>query len=454
MVKTAEQMTASGDPDLALKLLWSASLQCWFSDPDAGTRTRVVDLQDRLPKDEHDPRRLAVLAFAAPVERGAEVMARMPHMASLAYHDAGAARVVGTAATAVGAFDVAAELLGAAAAGLRTQGRLGLLARALTLQSWSAAHRVDLNVGIPVAEEAERLARETGQPLITAVAQATQAMLAGLRGDSATAHALATAAERVAMPIRARAVLAAVQHARAIVALAGGRHADAYEHLRRLHDRADPSYHYFMRCFSVCDLAEAAVHSEQGAAVAPIIAELEAMAAETPSPLLLAGLAYARAVLAGDHACEADFESAARATSAWPFLRARTDLAWGMWHRRRRHMTDSRAPLRAARDAFEALGTAPWSERARQELRASGEQSRRRTPDARDELSAQELQIAHMAADGLTNREIGQRLFLSHRTVSSHLYRIYPKLSITSRSELANALAGATALPNEVQSPD
>ena len=452
MVKTAEQVTSVGEPDLALKLLWSAALQCWFSDPDEGTRSRIVALDGHLPQDPSDPRRLAILAFAAPVERGAEVMERLPHMASLAYHDAGAARVVGTAATAVGAFDVAAELLSAAGTGLRTQGRLGLLARALTLQSWSAAHRVDLNAGIPVAEEAERLAQETGQPLITAVAQATQAMLAGLRGDSATADALATAAERVAMPIRARALLAAVQHARAIDALGGGRHAEAYEHLCRLHDRDDPSHHYFMRCFSVGDLAEAAIHCEQGDAVAPIIAEMEAIAAETPSPLLLAGLAYARPVLAGDHASDTDFERAARATGAWPFLHARTHLAYGMWLRRRRHMAESRAPLRAARDAFEALGTAPWNQRARQELRASGEQSRRRTADARDELSAQELQIAHMAADGLTNREIGTRLFLSHRTVSSHLYRIFPKLGITSRSELANAIAGSTALPNELQS--
>jgi DNA-binding NarL/FixJ family response regulator len=86
------------------------------------------------------------------------------------------------------------------------------------------------------------------------------------------------------------------------------------------------------------------------------------------------------------------------------------------------------------------LGTIPWGERARQELRAAGETSRGRTPDARDWLTPQELQIAQMAATGLTNREIGQRLYLSHRTVSSHLHSIFPKLEITSRSALAAAL--------------
>jgi DNA-binding NarL/FixJ family response regulator len=78
--------------------------------------------------------------------------------------------------------------------------------------------------------------------------------------------------------------------------------------------------------------------------------------------------------------------------------------------------------------------------RARQELRASGESSRRRTPDTLDELTPQELQIVQMAAEGLSNREIGQRLYLSHRTVESHLYRVFPKLGVTSRAQLPGVL--------------
>ena len=98
------------------------------------------------------------------------------------------------------------------------------------------------------------------------------------------------------------------------------------------------------------------------------------------------------------------------------------------------------APLRAARDTFDGLGTVPWSERARQELRASGETSRRRVVEARDQLTPQELEIAQLAASGLTNPEIAQRLFVSPRTVSSHLYRIFPKLGISSRSQLSAAI--------------
>lgn len=86
--------------------------------------------------------------------------------------------------------------------------------------------------------------------------------------------------------------------------------------------------------------------------------------------------------------------------------------------------------------------------RARQELRAAGELIGQRTTDVRDRLTAQELQIAELAAQGLTNREIGERLFLSHRTIGSHLYRIFPKLDITSRVQLRDTLAADTNGPD------
>ena len=125
---------------------------------------------------------------------------------------------------------------------------------------------------------------------------------------------------------------------------------------------------------------------------------------------------------------------------SYPFLRARTLFSFGRWLRRQRRSADSRAPIRDAINLFDALGATRWSERARQELRATGEKIGPRTPDARDRLTAQELQIAQLAAAGLSNREIGERLFLSHRTIGSHLYRIFPKLGITARSQLPGAL--------------
>jgi DNA-binding NarL/FixJ family response regulator len=115
-------------------------------------------------------------------------------------------------------------------------------------------------------------------------------------------------------------------------------------------------------------------------------------------------------------------------------------FSFGRWLRRQRRRAESRAPLREAIGLFDALGATRWSERARQELRATGEKIGPRTADARDHLTPQELQIAQLAAAGLSNREIGERLFLSHRTIGSHLYRIFPKLGITARAQLRDVL--------------
>jgi DNA-binding NarL/FixJ family response regulator len=101
-------------------------------------------------------------------------------------------------------------------------------------------------------------------------------------------------------------------------------------------------------------------------------------------------------------------------------------------------------PLREAAQVFEALGLSRFADRAFRELRAAGERARRRVPEAWTELSPQELQIAQLAAGGLSNREIGERLYLSHRTVGTHLYRLFPKLGITARAQLRDALEGPT----------
>ena len=291
---------------------------------------------------------------------------------------------------------------------------------------------------------------------ITALEPALAAGLATLDGDAlrfrhplvrSALHQAAELAERLA----AHAALAGVLrdqpdrrawHLAALAALGAGRHADAFAHLRRIYDPADLAFHTHLRTWAVGELAEAAAHSgnEHHALIA--VRELERVADRAPAPMLLAGLAGARAHLAGDEHAEAHYLAGLGGELAsYPRQRAALLLAYGAWLRRRRRVAESRAPLRAARDTFDALGILPWGQRARQELRASGEASGRRAPEARDELTPQELQIAQMAAQGLSNREIGQTLHLSHRTVSSHLYRLFPKLGISSRAELRDALA-------------
>jgi DNA-binding CsgD family transcriptional regulator len=217
---------------------------------------------------------------------------------------------------------------------------------------------------------------------------------------------------------------------------------DAYKHAERLFDARDSAYHPVISSWLIGDLAEAARHLDRVEEARARVEQVEAAAGENRGSWIALGLNHARALLADDSEAEERFEAALSADLArWPFQRARAQLACGQWLRRRRRIADSRDPLRAARDAFDALSCQAWGDQARRELRASGESSRRRVPEARDQLTAQELQIAQLAAEGLSNREIGQKLFLSPRTASTHLYRIYPKLGISDRGELASALA-------------
>ena len=308
------------------------------------------------------------------------------------------------------------------------------------LQGWSAIHLGHLDLAATAAEEATRLAADTSQPLIRAVALVIQSVVSALRGSD-DAESLAAEAEHVGLLVDSNAVLAAVQFARGLAALTLGRHQAAWDHLIRMHDRADPAHHEAISTFSIGDLVEAAVQSGHRTEVGAILGRLEEIAGRTPSPMLHIGLRYGRALLASDDDAERLFSAALAAElTHWPFARARAQLAYGAWLRRRRRAAESRAPLRAARDTFDALGASAWGHRARRELRASGEHSRPRIPGAREQLSPQELVIAQMAAQGLTNREIGERLYLSHRTVGTHLHRMFPKLGVTSRSALAAAI--------------
>ncbi|MFD0574948.1 helix-turn-helix transcriptional regulator [Dactylosporangium darangshiense] len=134
----------------------------------------------------------------------------------------------------------------------------------------------------------------------------------------------------------------------------------------------------------------------------------------------------------------------------WPWEHARIHLAYGQWLRRTRDTTRARLHLRAAIETFDRLRAQPWTQRARNELRATGVAGTATRPETRTAaLTVQERQIAELAATGLTNKQIGERLFLSHRTVGAHLHRLYPKLGITSRAALRDALDTITPDKND-----
>jgi DNA-binding CsgD family transcriptional regulator len=440
LIDSAAQAGAAGDADLALRLLWAAATSGFWADRENELSNEIVAIAEGLPVSEYDAWLLAVLAYAAPIDRGGTVVDRVSRLVpDPAEPDS--MWLISAAAATVGAFDLAEGFAAASVAGLREQGRLGALTQSLVLRAWSGIHIGRWDVALPDAEEAGRLAQETGQPIWGGGAAVALSILAGLQGEEEAAEAHAAAAERAGLQFGARAVLSVTQLARGLTALGCGRYEEAYAQLRRMFTSTDPAYHRMESCWAIGNLAEAAVHSGHRDDVLAIMDELEGLAAKTPSPWLHVAMRHARALLADDSRAEALYQEALEADLArWPFDRARALLAYGMWLRRQKRAVESRVPLRTARDGFDALGVVSWGDRARSELRAAGETSRRRAPEARERLTAQELQIARMAAEGLSNREIGERLYLSHRTVGSHLYRIFPKLGISSRVQLSAAL--------------
>ncbi|GIE76887.1 LuxR family transcriptional regulator [Actinoplanes philippinensis] len=443
LVAFAREAIGRGESDLALDLLYAVGLASAYTEPGREIRESVVTAARQVGVPADDPRLLLVLAFAHPVACGAEVLARLRQWAARGVADESLCRALATSANAIGEYELCLSFAAPALAHLRGQGRLGLLARALAVQGRAAANLANLSIAVPAAEETVRLSRETSVPPVEALGWAQNAQIAALRGRFREFEECAAQAEMLATPLHAAAALATVQHARGLAALVSGRSAEAAELLLRIFTPGDPAYHLLHGWDSIGDLAEAAARGPARQRVTEIVAGLERVAEQMPTTALRVGLGYARAVLAADDRAEAALlEFLATGLTGWPFVRARAQLMHGAWLRRHRRRAESRVVLRAARDAFDALGTAPWGERARQELRASGETSTRRAPDALDRLTPQELQIAQLAADGLTNREIGQRLYVSHRTVSTHLHRIFPKLGITSRAELREALAG------------
>jgi DNA-binding CsgD family transcriptional regulator len=232
-----------------------------------------------------------------------------------------------------------------------------------------------------------------------------------------------------------------LQLARGYALISQGRHGDAVDALLQVFDPGRPVYHQRERFAGVMFLAEAAVHAGRTGEARAVVADLERVAAVTPAPLLRVQLSYARPVLASDADAEELFRAGlGQDLARWPWARARLELAYGSWLRRQRRAAESRQPLRAAQVTFDMIGATSWAEQARAELRAAGERTAARGPAAQASLSAQELQIARLAATGLSNREIGEHLYLSPRTVGSHLYRGFPKLDITSRAQLAARL--------------
>ncbi len=379
----ADSIKTDDDVELALDLLSGPATKGWWAEPDEEVCKHVIGAVERVrASSEDDPRFVLIVAMTDPIDRGAFVIERLRRFAANLRDDARTAHLLGLAAIQIGDFDLAERFLSSAIAGLRSDGRLALLAHMLVLRAWSAIFCGNRNVAIADAEEGTRLAQETEQPIYVSLAQAAAAMSSALRGDYESAEALANDAELIGQPLGI--LLAEVQMARGINALGAGRYDDAYRQLRRMFDPLDSAYHPMRHCYFIGDLAEAAVQSGHRDDATALLAEMEALALRTPSPQFQLAMRHARAILADDLHASQLFEAAlAAAAGHSSFTTARLRLAFGAWLRRARRVKEARPLLKAAMEAFDALGTLPWSERARQELRAAGATIARRVPNAR-----------------------------------------------------------------------
>lgn len=436
IAEIATDMQHGGHSDLAWQLLLEIATSCWWDPSNVEVAAAVSAAAQQIAGPDDEPALLAVLTHAQPVERGADAVARLATMTTRDADPQGLYHL-GSAANAVWAPDLALPFLTAAVAGLRDQGRLGLLAQALAAQAWAAVHVANEPVAIAAAEEAARLALETGQPEWAASAHLAQAAIAAERGDITATDQLIGGAEDLLVPIGAISRLSLAEFVRGRGAVAHQRYEEGIDHLRRILHRSDPVYQPHVGGWGLSDLVEACTRTGAHTTASRHLAKLEALAETTSGSLLRAMAGYARPLLAADQDAEALYINAVeRDLARWPCYRGRMLLWYGRWLRRQRRVAESRTPLRAARQTFDALAFPKLADTARQELRASGETSERRNGQPWDRLTPQQLAIAQLAAQGLTNREIGEKLYISHRTVGFHLHKIFPKLGVTSRNQL------------------
>ncbi|WP_431915207.1 AAA family ATPase [Nonomuraea jabiensis] len=305
-------------------------------------------------------------------------------------------------------------------------------------------------------DEAEELAREGQQVCDTSgfsffawYFQYNRAVLAAGRGRFDEAYALADEITHWALPRGVTAAALFAQHPRALAALGQGDFDAAFHHAAAMSPPGVLASHVPHCTWVMLDLVEAAVRTGR---MVEARAHVEAMRAADVGGLstrMTLIQAAAEFVVFDDDEARTRLESllSGHAAERWLWDASRIRLVLGERLRRARSAAQARRHLLIARDGFAAMAAGPWVERAQNELRAAGYRPAEASSGGPVALTSQELQIAELAASGLTNKQIAERLYLSHRTVGAHLYRIFPKLGVTSRAGLRDALSPGSEAP-------
>ncbi|NYI03948.1 helix-turn-helix transcriptional regulator [Allostreptomyces psammosilenae] len=336
------------------------------------------------------------------------------------------------AASHLGEADLASEMVDRAGRVARVSGMTGQLPVVLEFVATAERLAGRLANSQAVSEEGLELAREAGYENTVAAHLANLAVLAALRGEEETCERQAREALAIAVPHRVGLRAGVAAYALALRELCLGRHARAHDRFTAIAAAGPGAGHPTVVWRTAPDRVEAAVGAGDEAGARAALEAYERSSAHAATPEAHALLARCRGLT---ESSEEAFGEALRLHTN-PFEAARTALLLGERLRRAQRPGEARAHLRTAWETFERAGAGPWARRAQAELRAAGE-SGRAQPAVLDALTPQELRIAGLVADGLSSKQIAARLFLSPRTVEYHLYKIYPKLGIGSRTELA-----------------
>jgi DNA-binding CsgD family transcriptional regulator len=388
---------------------------------------------------------LAARAWADPVNVDRSVLDQVDDVIAQLDHEASPARIVRTAMCGVylDRIPAAREALWRAVQHGREGGAVTSAIKALLLLcdddlmggAWDEVEEL--------SAEAGALSTAHGYLLLAQRATYYTATVAAARGDGERVRSLANQILAWATPRHSVALQRLAHHANAVAAAGRGDFETVYAEASAVSPpgRLDAYNPYALRV--LYDLVDSAVRVDRRREAATHVQAVVAAGVADLSPRLAMIVAATQALTRTGAQQSAAFEAAlgVPGTERFPFDRARIQLAYGERLRRGRSHAHGRDQLSAALKTFEWLRAEPWADRAANELRAAGQVPQR--PAARDEIVAltpQQLEIASLAAGGLTNKQIGERLFLSHRTVATHLYQIFPKLGVTSRAALRDAL--------------
>jgi DNA-binding CsgD family transcriptional regulator len=317
----------------------------------------------------------------------------------------------------------------------RKAGALTVLAVSVNVMGQAVGLGGEFGRAAALVAEADSVTDATG----TRVAPYGALVLAGLRGRAAEASELIDATIDECTAGGQGTAVQYARWARSVLLNGLGRYEEA---MAAAHEASEDTPELFVSVWAASELLEAATRSDEPELARAAYERIAAATAVAPTDWALGIRARSRALLSNGQISERLYQEGIGRlgrTRLRPEL-ARAHLLYGEWLRRANRRVDARLQLRTAYDQLTSIGMEAFAERARRELVATGAKVRKRTVEARDELTAQEEQIARLACDGLTNPEIGARLFLSPRTVEWHLHKVFAKLGIRSRRELASAL--------------